>query len=69
MALENNNISEEGMVDIIIALSMHPHLESLELNGNTLSKNVCVALATLIQSSATDLSHIYLSETEINDDS
>ena len=47
--LERNDISDEGMVDIITALSMHPHLQRLDLDGNHLRKNGCVALATLLQ--------------------
>ena len=66
--LQNNNISEEGMVDIITALSMHPHLEYLDLDENRLRKNGCVALATLLQCSATELQYLLISSTEINDD-
>ena len=38
VTLEDNDISEEGMVDIITALSMYPHLETLDLDGNRLHK-------------------------------
>lgn len=50
--VENNDIADEGMVDIITALSMHPHLKHLDLDGNRLRTNGCVALATLLQYSA-----------------
>ena len=50
--LRNNNIAEEGMVDIITALSMHPHLTRLDLDRNHLHKNGCAALATLLRCSA-----------------
>ena len=66
--LENNNISEEGMVDIITALSMHPHLEYLDLDGNGLRKDGCVALGTLLRCSATKLRKLFISHNEINDD-
>ena len=63
-----NNIEEEGMVDIITSLSMHPYLQRLDLDGNHLSKNGCVALATLLRCSAKELQYLYLSTTEINDE-
>ena len=67
--LRNNNIDEDGMVDIITALSIYPHLEHLDLIGNHLGKNGCVALATLLRCSATKLQHLYyLANTEINDE-
>ena len=66
--LEDNNISDEGMVDIITALSMHPNLEYLDLDGNCLRKNGCVALSTLLQCSATELQYLYISRNEINDE-
>ena len=66
--LRNNNIDEDGMVDIITALSMHPCLQKLDLTRNCLRKNGCVALATLLRCSATKLQHLYLANTEINDE-
>ena len=66
--LENNNITDEGMVDIITALSMYPHLKHLDLDGNHLSKNGCAALATLVRCSATDLQRLFISRTDIGDD-
>ena len=66
--LEDNNIGEQEMVDIITALSMFPHLIGLSLQGNHLRRNGCVALATLLQYSATKLQYLNISNTEINDD-
>ena len=66
--LEGNNITEEGMVDILTALSMHPHLQGLDLDGNRLRKNGCVALATLLQCSAKELQYLYLSRNDIGDE-
>ena len=66
--LADNNISEEGMVDIITALSVHPNLNYLDLDGNRLHKNGCVALATLLRCSAKEVQHLDLSNTEINDE-
>ena len=66
--LRNNNISEEGMVDIITSLSMFPHLEHLDLDGNRLHKNGCMALSTLLRCSATELQYLYISNNEINDE-
>ena len=66
--LQNNNITEEGMVDIITSLSMHPHMKFLYLDGNCLRKNGCMALATLVQCSSTKLHNLYLSNNDIGDD-
>ena len=66
--LEDNNIEEDGMVDIITALSMHPNLSYLDLGGNRLNKNGCVALKTLLRCSANQLQYLYLSNTDINDE-
>lgn len=66
--LEGNDISEEGMVDIITSLSMHPHLQRLYLYGNHLRKNGCVALATLLQASAIELQYLFIANNEINDE-
>ena len=66
--LQDNDISEEVMVDIVTALSVYPHLEQLDLNGNRLGENGCVALATLLQSSAKELQYLYLSNNEVIDE-
>ena len=66
--VQNNNIADEGMVDIITALSKHPHLNRLDLEGNRLRKNGCVALGTLLRCSATELQYLYLANNEINDE-
>ena len=66
--LENNNISDEALVDIITALSMCPRLQHLDFDGNRLHKNGCKALSTLLQHSATKLQHLDLSNNEIDDE-
>ena len=66
--LQDNDISEEGVVNIITALSTHTNLQCLILDGNRLRKNGCVALATLLRCSAKELQYLYLSETGINDE-
>jgi Ran GTPase-activating protein (RanGAP) involved in mRNA processing and transport len=66
--LQDNNIADEGMVDIITALSMHPNLVYLDLEANRLGYNSCVALATLLQSSVTELQRLDLSHNQINDE-
>ena len=68
VSLEYNNISDEGMVEIITALSMHPHLQQLDLDENRLRKNGCVALATLLRCSAKELRKLFISHNEINDE-
>ena len=66
--LDSNNIAEEGMVGIITALSMHPHLKQLALDRNRLGKNGCVALATLLRSSAKELQYLCLARNNIGDE-
>ena len=66
--LENNNISEGGMVKIIRALSMHHKLKRLDLDGNCLRKNGCEALAALLQRSATELQYLFISRNDIGDE-
>ena len=66
--LGGNSIADEGMVDIITSLSIHPRLKHLVLRGNLLRKNGCVALATLLQCSSTELQYLNISNNEINDE-
>ena len=66
--LQMNNITDEGMVDIITALSLYPNLQRLNLSRNCLRKNGCVALATLLRCSATELTFLNLSNNEINNE-
>ena len=65
---QGNNITEEGMVDVITALSMFPNMETLDLDENGLRKNGCVALATLLRCSTTELQYLHLPNNEINDE-
>ena len=69
VSLMNNNISDEAMVDIITALSMHPHLQVIDLSGNQLQTNGCKALATLLQNSVTQLQYLDLGDNELDDES
>ena len=69
LTLSNNNISDEGLVDIITSLSMHPRLSTLDLEDNCLQKNGCIALATLLKCSVTGLQQLDLSSNELNDES
>ena len=68
VTLCNVNISEEGMADIITALSMYPHLKRLHFERNHLRTNGCVALATLLRCSATKLQYLNISNNEIDDE-
>jgi len=69
VTLLGSNISDEGLVDIITSLSMHPNLRYLDLDGNRLRTNGCRALATLLQHSATELRDLDLRSNELDDDS
>jgi len=66
--LSGCNISDEGSVDIITSLSLHPHLQNLWWNGNRLSTKGCMTLATLLRCSATKLKCLYLDNNEIDDE-
>ena len=62
------DISDEGMVDIITSLSMHPDLHYLDFDGNRISTNGCKALATLLKCSCTGLQQLDLCKNELNDE-
>ena len=68
MSLVDNNIADDEMVDIITALTMHPNLRHLNLDGNRLCKKGCVALSKLLRSSAIQLQSLDLAENKIDDD-
>ena len=55
-------------MDIITALSKHPHLKKLELSGTLINTKGCMALATLLRCSAAELRDLDLGENEINDE-
>ena len=55
-------------MDIITSLSMHPYVNSIELNRNLLGTKGCMALATLLRCSLTKLEWIHLDGNEINDE-
>ena len=63
-----NGIEDEQLVDIVVALSMHPHLKKLKLSGNQVGRNTCIALATLVQWAATELSELYLADNAVGDE-
>jgi len=68
VSLTDCNISDEALVDIITSLSMHPRLQTLELEENRLSTKGCMALATLLRCSATELQYLDLSSNELDDE-
>jgi len=68
VALIGSDISDEGSVDIITALSMHSNLKHLDIIGNSLSTKGCTALSTLLRCSATRLRKLHLTNNEINDE-
>jgi Ran GTPase-activating protein (RanGAP) involved in mRNA processing and transport len=71
--LEDVIISDAGLgdgqiVDIILALSMHPCLVSVSLCGNIMKRNACMALSTLIQWTTTELLDLELDDNAIGDE-
>ena len=69
LTLMDNNLSDDGLVDIITSLSMHRHLSKLDLDGNMLRKNGCLAMATLLKCSVTELRQLDLASNELDDES
>jgi len=68
VTLVDCNVSDEGLVDIITALSIHPHLQNLWWSGNRLSTKGCMALATLLRYSCTIVKTLHLDNNELDDE-
>jgi len=64
--LVHNDI--EGMVDIITALSMHRRLQHIDFDYNLLRNIGCIAMATLLQHSVTQLQVLDLGSNEVEDE-
>ena len=69
LTLMRINLPDEGLVDIITSLSMHPNMQNLDLEGNQLHTNGCKALATLLKCSLTKLETLDLRSNELDDES
>jgi len=68
LTIINADIADEGLVEIITALSMHPNMKGLCLNGNQLQKNGCKALSNLLKYSCTEFEHLNLDNNEMDDE-
>lgn len=66
--LTDCEIGDEPCIDIILALSMHPQLEMLDLDGNNIGRNACAAVGTLLQWTTTQLSTLNLNGNDIDDE-
>lgn len=66
--MTNSNIAEEDIVTIITALSLHPQLQELDLHGNVLRENGCVAMSTLLRCSVSQLEMLNISNTGLVDE-
>ena len=66
--LVHNDLSDEGLVEIITALSMHPNLQNIDFEGNRLGKNGCISMATLLEHSVTQLQHLDLGSNALDDE-
>ena len=64
----NNEIVNGQLADIIMALSVHPQLEKLDLPGMSIRRNECAALATLLRNTTKHLQQINLRDNNIGDD-
>ena len=63
--LTNNDLE---CVDIITALSMHPHLQEIDFEDNRLGRNGCIALATLLEHSVPHLQVLDIGGNQIDDE-
>ena len=64
----NRGIGDGQMVEIIVALSMHPQLEVLRLPGMGIGRDECTALATLLRNTTKQLQTLNLSNNNIDDE-
>ena len=55
-------------MDIITALSMHRRLQHIDFEYNLLRNNGCIAMATLLQHSVTQLQVLDLGSNEVEDE-
>lgn len=70
-SLKRIHLEEMGeglVVDVVVALSMHPQLEKLELSNMNIGRNECMAIATLLRWTTTKLHTLALSSNQIDDD-
>jgi len=68
VVFSSNQIGSENIVDIITALSMHPQLNRIVLDGMNIGRNPCTALSTLLRCSTTNLQSLSLNDNDIDDD-
>ena len=66
--LTDNEIGDGQLVDIILALSMHPQLEHLELSCMNIGRSECTALATLLRNTTKRLQTLNLLGNNIDDE-
>ena len=65
---EESEIGNGQLADIIIALSVHPQLEKLDLLGMNVGRNECTALATLLRNTTKQLQTLKLGRNNIDDE-
>ena len=66
--LADCQMGDGQLVDIILALSMHPQLEQLYLLRMNIGRNECIALATLLHNTTKQLQSLSLRENNIDDE-
>ena len=66
--LSNNQIADGELAGIILALSMHPQLEKLDLGSVNVGRNECTALATLLHNTTKHLQTPNLRGNNIDDE-
>ena len=67
ITLSNMQMGDGQLSDIIVALSMHPQLEQIDLASMNIGRNECTALATLLQCTTTELQKLNLNHNRIDD--
>ena len=68
---QNNQIGNGHLLataDLIVALSMHPQLEAIDLQGMSIGRNECTALVTLLQCTTRGLQKLNLSGNNIDNE-
>ena len=68
--IENDEYFESEQQDIVcipLALSMHPKLREIKLSGIDIGRNTCMALATLLKNTTTELEDLRIDGDGVDD--
>ena len=68
ICVKDNEIGDGQQVEILLALSMHPQLEKIDLSRMNVGRNECTALATLLHNTTKQLQTLNLDGNNIDDE-